>query len=133
MEIDELDWQEGNPSQNNSTQKTYKNPQSQEKEDQEPEKTEQILEIDPEKELAFNQDEADNDWQLRQEYKHHMTKKFKVPLNNEIRRLTHRDLKNREVKSNKNPDRLYDYMKMKQMKTENNNRHSSEDSVDDNN
>jgi len=63
--------------------------------------------------------EATESEQQRKDYISSMESKFKAPLDREVRRLETSDLSRRDIKHVENKDKLFDFIKIKDIKIEN--------------
>mgnify|MGYP001585517944 CR=1 FL=1 len=68
--------------------------------------------------MSFTDSDAKRATLSRQTYVRNMTNKFAPVLNSEIKKISMKDLKMRDVKNINNPDRLFDYMRINQLRSE---------------
>lgn len=69
--------------------------------------------------LPFTDSEAKRSALRRETYIRNMNSKFSHQLNQEIKRISLKDLKMRDVKSSRNEDKLFDYIKISDMRNDN--------------
>ena len=69
--------------------------------------------------LSFTDSEAKRSAVHRETYIRNMNSKFSHQLNQEIKRISLKDLKMRDVKSANNEDKLFDYIKIKDIRKDN--------------
>lgn len=73
-------------------------------------------------EEASHSDLEEEDHQLleakRQDYVERMNKKFEPALNKKIREMETKDMTRRQIKCDENQDKLFDFLKIKSIKTE---------------